>query len=136
MNGRPDTATQSTDQGALLVVYDAGCPVCRREIGLYQSLQPLAPLHFLPVDSPALPAHAPDPQQLLARLHARLPNGLWISGAAAFVALWARLPGWRWLARVARLPGITPALELAYRFFLTVRPLWRPAPPACPVERN
>ncbi len=136
MDSRTDTTPQSTDQGALLVVYDAGCPVCRREIGLYERLQPLAPLCFLPVDSPHLPAHAPSTQLLLARLHARLPNGLWISGAAAFVALWARLPGWRWLARLAQLPGITPALEWGYRFFLTVRPLWRPAPPACPIERN
>ena len=58
----------------------------------------------------------------LARFHVQRTNGQVISGAAAFVALWATLPGWRYLAIAARLPGATPALELVYRAFLLVRP--------------
>lgn len=119
---------------ALLVAFDGGCPACRREIGHYERLRPLQPLRFVDVSAAALPAGWPAREQLLARLHARLPDGRWCSGAAAFVAIWDRLPGWRWLGRAARLPGILPALELTYRAFLRIRPLWR-RPPSCEIPR-
>lgn len=45
-----------------------------------------------------------------------------MSGAAAFIALWATLPGWRYLAMVATVPGVTLMLEYVYRGFLHIRP--------------
>lgn len=119
---------------ALLVPFDGGCPLCRREIGHYQRLQPLQPLRFVDLnDRAALPPDAPDPARLLQRLHARTPEGRWLQGAAAFVAVWQRLPGWRWLARAAALPGVLPLLDGAYAAFLRLRPLWR-RPAACAIK--
>jgi 3-demethoxyubiquinol 3-hydroxylase len=115
----------------LTVMFDGACPLCRREVGVYRGLTPInegSPLQWLDVSLPqtALPAGGAQ-STYLARFHVQRGDGQMLSGAAAFVALWAVLPGWRWLARVAALPGATPMLELAYRGFLHVRPLMQKA---------
>ena len=61
-------------------------------------------------------------EQLLARFHVMDRDGQLISGAQAFLALWAALPGWRWLALAGRLPGASWVLERMYRLFLKLRP--------------
>ena len=58
----------------------------------------------------------------LQRLHVRAEDGRLVSGAAAFVEVWRRLPGWRIGARIAALPGVLGLLEMGYRLFLRVRP--------------
>ena len=63
-----------------------------------------------------------DQARFMARFHVQLQDGRLLSGAAAFVALWLVMPGWRWLGRFGQLPGVTRILELAYRGFLHLRP--------------
>jgi predicted DCC family thiol-disulfide oxidoreductase YuxK len=58
----------------------------------------------------------------MARFHVQKESGELLSGAAAFVALWQVMPGWRWLGRLGSLPGITPVLEVFYKGFLRIRP--------------
>lgn len=108
---------------ALTVLYDGSCPLCRREISLYRGLAATQPLAFVDVSDAgsALPAGT-QRGQLLARFHVQRPDGTLADGARGFVALWAVLPGWRWLARVAAWPGVTPLMEAAYRAFLHLRP--------------
>ena len=62
-------------------------------------------------------------QQAMKRFHVRCSDGLLLSGAAAFVAVWRTLPRWQRAARLAALPGILTILEVAYRLFLPVRPI-------------
>lgn len=128
----------------LTVLYDGACPLCRREIGVYRGLQPLqpdAPVCFADVSDAARPLPAALPpgttrEQLLARFHVRDRDGELLSGAQAFLALWAALPGWRWPALAGRLPGAAWVMERGYRLFLRLRPMlqrWafrldRPAP--------
>lgn len=111
----------------LTVLYDGACPLCRREIGVYRGLQPLrpeSPLCFADVSDASL-ALPPDTtrEQLLARFHVLSQNGQLLSGAQAFLALWAALPGWRWLALAGRLPGMAWVMERTYLLFLRWRPL-------------
>jgi demethoxyubiquinone hydroxylase (CLK1/Coq7/Cat5 family) len=110
----------------LTVLYDGGCPLCRREIaharGLAQQQGDDA-LCFVDISgTDACPMPESERAALLARFHVQRADGSRLSGAAAFVAMWRRLPGWRWLARIADLPGGLAAMELAYRGFLKVRP--------------
>jgi predicted DCC family thiol-disulfide oxidoreductase YuxK len=109
---------------SLTVLYDGECPLCRREIGVYRGLQPSTPVCWADVSDPAsdLPAGT-SRTQLLARFHVRDSRGELLSGARAFLALWAALPGWRWLALVGRLPGAMWAMERLYRLFLRARPV-------------
>ncbi len=112
---------------ALTVLYDGACPLCRREIGVYRGLQSQQPVCFADVSSTDLPlprALPPDTTraQLLARFHVQRADGSLLSGAQAFLELWAALPGWRWLARAGRLPGMPWLLERGYRAFLHLRP--------------
>jgi predicted DCC family thiol-disulfide oxidoreductase YuxK len=116
----------SQDAGAgaavMTVLYDGACPLCRREIGLYRGLHAESLLSFEDVSDVAVVPDGVTRARLLARFHVRQADGRLLSGAQAFLALWAVLPGWRWLARLGRLPGATWVMEQAYCGFLHLRP--------------
>ncbi len=89
---------------------------------MYQSLESLQPVQWQDVSGTQAGLSPEEQARLMARFHVRLPDGRLLSGAAAFVELWLTMPGWRWLGRIGRLPGVTPLLELSYRGFLHLRP--------------
>lgn len=111
------------------VYYDGACPLCRAEIAGYRRTQGAEALNWVDATACGTAALGPglDTATALARLHVRRADGTLLQGAAAFAEIWAALPRWRWLARIARLPGMTPCLDVAYTVFLRVRPLWRRA---------
>ncbi len=113
-------------QDELTVLYDGACPLCRHEIGLYQRGADPARLRFCDISRSDVASAGLPPgltrDKLLARFHVRRGDGAVFSGAQAFVQLWATLPGWRWLARLARLPGMLWLMECGYRGFLRMRP--------------
>lgn len=119
----PETETTQAPP-ALTVLYDGACPLCRREIGVYRNLRSDTPVCFADVSDAAvsLPTGTTR-QQMLARFHVQRHDGELLSGAQAFLALWAVLPGWRWLALAGRLPGAAWLMERAYRLFLRGRPM-------------
>ena len=105
------------------VFFDGSCALCRAEIGYYRRTDAAGDLCFIDVsEACAVPPEGVTPQQAMARFHVRASDGRVLSGAAAFVEVWSRLPRWRWAARAAALPGVLMVLELGYRSFLPVRP--------------
>ncbi len=107
----------------LTVYFDGACPLCRSEIGLYSRCNGAEAIHFVDVsDATQALGHNLTRPDALRRFHVRLSDGTLVSGAAGFTALWAHLPGWRWLAHAAKLPRIEPLLERLYRGFLVIRP--------------
>lgn len=117
----PPSAAGRTDR--CTVFYDGSCPLCSAEIGMYRAQDRDGALRLVDVSAPGaeLPPGVTQPGAM-ARFHVMAPDGRVLSGAAAFVALWRGLPRWRWLARLAALPGILWGLEGAYRLFLPLRP--------------
>lgn len=106
------------------VFFDGSCPLCRAEIDVYRSHDTAGILCFVDVSKHDVALPAPlDPKIAMARFHVMSQSGDLFSGASAFVELWKQLPRWRWVARLAALPGVTPTLELIYHFFLKIRPV-------------
>ena len=58
----------------------------------------------------------------MQRFHVVQPNGELISGAAAFVSVWEKLPKFRYLAALSKLPGMLSIMEFGYVNFLKIRP--------------
>ena len=105
------------------VFFVGSCPLCRAEIGYYRRKDQAGALCFVDVSQPgAMTLEGINQQRAMERFHVRARDGRVLSGAAAFVEVWTRLPKWRWAARAASLPGALAALELGYRMFLPVRP--------------
>lgn len=106
--------------GNLIVWFDGSCPLCAREIALMRWLDRRGAITFQDVSPPD--AICPlDRHTLLARFHAS-ENGVLLSGAEAFAAMWRAIPILWPLGQAARIPIIARALERAYRAFLKVRP--------------
>lgn len=104
----------------LLVWYDGACPLCAVEISLMRRLAPVGAIDFVDVSEEA--ACPIDRAELLARFHARLPDGRVVSGAKAFAAMWRRTPLLAPLGWIAAAPGLDWIFERLYRAFLRVRP--------------
>ena len=104
----------------LEVWFDGDCPLCRREIAVMRRLDRQGAIVFTDVAAGA--GHCPiDRAELLARFHAR-EDGVMLSGAAAFAAMWRAIPLLRPLGLAARNRTVLGALERLYLAFLRVRP--------------
>ena len=105
------------------VYFDGSCPLCRAEIGYYQRKDQYSALCFVDIsETGGIPPEGITQERAMKRFHVRASDGRVLSGAAAFVEVWTRLPRWCWAARLAGLPGVTPLLEVGYRLFLPIRP--------------
>ena len=105
------------------VYFDGSCSLCRAEIGRYRRNDQDRTLCFVDIsETGTVPPKGITQKRAMNRFHVCASDGRVLSGAAAFVEVWTRLPRWRWAASAACLPGGLIALEWGYRFFLPVRP--------------
>ena len=102
-----------------IVFYDGGCPLCRREIAHYQRIDKAQRILWADIQQQPdmLLAHGLTWEQAMKRIHVRDSNGLMVSGAAAFAALWRHIPRYRSLAFLIALPGINWISERVYNVF-------------------
>ncbi len=115
-------------QAAAEVFFDGGCPVCSREIALYQRLSAdsrIAPRFSDVAACGQDPAPDLTRDAAMARFHVRRADGVLVSGAPAFLSLWRATPRLRLLGRVLSLPPLPWLLDIAYGGFLRLRRIWR-----------
>lgn len=104
----------------VIVWYDGACPLCIREIAFMRRIDSRRAIEFLDI-APADAVCPLDRQLMLARFHAS-ENGVILSGAAAFAAMWRAIPLLKPLGFLARNPVILDILERLYLRFLKIRP--------------
>jgi predicted DCC family thiol-disulfide oxidoreductase YuxK len=106
----------------ITVYYDGSCPLCTKEIGLYQRAAGSDAVSWCDVSQSDAQMDGLSQSQAMARFHVKGADGVMQDGAKAFILLWLSLPRWRWLGRIASLPPFPHVLEMLYRGFLPIRP--------------
>ncbi|WP_036228477.1 thiol-disulfide oxidoreductase DCC family protein [Marinobacterium jannaschii] len=106
-----------------VVFYDGSCPLCRREIAHYQRLDRRNRIQWvdISIDASLLKQHKICPDKALRLFHVLDRMQHLHIGVDAFVIVWRELPGYRWLARLVTISGMTPLLNAAYRRFAAWR---------------
>ena len=100
------------------VFFDGACPLCVREMTLLRRWDRRQRIRFTDIAAPDFRADALGTtyDDLMARIHGRLPDGTWIEGVEVFRKLYSAV-GFRWLVAPTRLPVISHVLDWGYRMF-------------------
>lgn len=100
------------------VWFNGECPVCSYEIGSYAKLADRRdlPLKFHDSTRIARPlaAYGLRREHMERRLYLLDEQGRMLSGFSAVLALWARMPGYRWAGRVCSWPPLRALCETLY----------------------
>lgn len=100
------------------IYYNGECPVCRAEMTHYEKVcnREAMPVTF--VDATKAPndlaACGLRSEHLERRVYLRGAGGRMVSGLAALIELWRRMPRYRWLARAVSVPGVRQASTAFY----------------------
>lgn len=100
------------------VFFDADCPLCMREIRMLRRLDKDGRIRFTDITSAAFrpEAFGKTQQEFMAKIQGRLPSGEFIEGVEVFRQLYAAV-GFGPVVGLTRLPGVSGALNVAYRAF-------------------
>jgi predicted DCC family thiol-disulfide oxidoreductase YuxK len=108
------------------VLYDGECPLCSREVRFLErrdrgrgriQFEDIADAAFDPS------AYGVDAQQLMARIHAVLPDGSLVEGVEVFRQAYSAV-GMGWLLAPTGWPGLRRLADWAYRIFARNRLRW------------
>lgn len=104
------------------VYYNSACPVCRAGIeGQRERMAACGATDVEWIDVHSQPERAAEAgaslEAVRERLHVKEDDGSIGVGVDAFERLWSRTRGQRWLATLARLPGLRQLSQLAYNIF-------------------
>jgi predicted DCC family thiol-disulfide oxidoreductase YuxK len=109
-------------QWPLTLFYDGECPLCLREIRMFQRRNDSGHLHLLDIAAPMTePLPGLSRQDMLDCLHARFRDGRLVTGIDA--TYWSyRSVGLGWLVAPLRWAWARPLWQWGYRQFCRLRP--------------
>lgn len=105
-------------RGGFTVLFDGGCPLCRRSVEILKVRDREGALEFLPAQDPAVKEAFPwlSREALAASIHLVGPNGRTWEGVGAVEELARVLPGYRWLRFAFALPFARVLAGSTYRW--------------------
>jgi predicted DCC family thiol-disulfide oxidoreductase YuxK len=124
------SASDAEPAQACTVYYDGACPLCQREIALYQGLEGADAIVWHDVSTTGTDADDLATRDAMARFHVRRADGSLVSGARGFFEVMKTIPRLRWLGYALSVPPIPWIAEGAYRLFLPLRPVLKRIVPA------
>lgn len=98
-----------------VVLYDGGCPICRRSVDWLMRRRGSDRLRPMALQTPGLlEALGVDEAAAMREIHVVAADGRVRRGADGVLVALAALPGWRWLGALALVPGALPAARFVY----------------------
>jgi predicted DCC family thiol-disulfide oxidoreductase YuxK len=114
------------------IFMDGSCSFCRWSQAKIAPYDSGSRLRFLDYNDPVLAAQAPFPRgELDNEMHVRTPDGAWLKGFAAWLALLKVLPKLAWLGRFASMPPMRWMGPSVYAFIARHRYSLPGAPARC-----
>jgi predicted DCC family thiol-disulfide oxidoreductase YuxK len=99
------------------ILLDGSCAFCEWVRARVQPFDTEARVHFLDYNDPIIAARTPFPRnELDEEMHVRTPEGAWLRGYLAWLAVSCVLPKLAWLGRVGGWPPFSWLGPSAYRF--------------------
>jgi predicted DCC family thiol-disulfide oxidoreductase YuxK len=117
------------------IFMDGSCSFCRWTEEKVEPYDTGSRLRFLDYNDPAIAAQAPFSRaDLDNEMHVRTPDGAWLKGFEAWLALLRVLPQLRWLGRFASMPPMRWIGPSAYAFIARHRYSLPGAPARCETD--
>ena len=110
------SVTYGIDMAKLEILYNSECPVCDKEIKHYEKISS-GKILYTPISPSSLESWGLSESQAAEKLHARL-DGKKMVGVDAFLEIWSRLPYYRILYKLVKMPPIKFVANIVYSNFL------------------
>ena len=109
------------------IFFDGGCPLCKREIEFYKSIQPPQTFEWRDLwEHGAVNQDAGfNKTDAMRSLHVLDTEGRLHTGVDAFAKIWSQFPKLRWLSILIKLPVVYQLACVGYTGFARLRLLWR-----------
>jgi predicted DCC family thiol-disulfide oxidoreductase YuxK len=118
--------------GTYDIFMDGSCSFCRWSRAKIEPYDTGSQLRFVDYNDPAVAAQAPFSRAALdAEMHVRTPDGAWLKGFEAWLALLRVLPKLAWLGLFASMPPMRWVGPYAYAFIARHRYSLPGAPARC-----